>query len=627
MAREINLSAITGNNQSINLSTDNINENISKNESKELSMDDITNIVGAKEKVEYKDVQDVLLDKAKDKFEETLERKRREYMEYMEKIQAQDLENRLAIAEGLEEAPDPSEEIKYLNNDEDTEDDKKPTMSFEDELEAELDDMEKTAEVYASMKTTTPKIMNQNDIFDKAENKIPEYTEGSIEPSTITEKDVQEDPKEDSNTTEDLPIVDGSLENSDEMVSLLDIDNKVVIKPDLNKITKDSLELDKKDFEDLYDDEDDYIEDDNNKEKDDEYETIRKAAEKSFKAEILNKIVKTASNMDVSTFKVSKKSANLQSVLNKFKSREGAENTQSTATWALMCSGRPYTCTALTGPEVSLLNSNDDGQNSLYNIGRAELSILYRHDANPYKPATVEAWAKTISYADIGEIYMAEYVATYNKANYMPFECTNKSCMHMELQDIKDIMGKMVKFTNDEAKAKFDKIVSEPLTAENSIGYETVIVPINEYIAVGFKMPSLYTYFIEYRSIDQDFIKKYMDMLSVILYMDEIYLIDNGEFRVVDYKKYPDNIAKTFKSKIVTYSKILKSLTTNEFNIMVAYVRSMADNTRYISYVLPETKCSKCGYVIKEQQYNAAELVFTQLRLVAIATTSPELTF
>ena len=100
---------------------------------------------------------------------------------------------------------------------------------------------------------------------------------------------------------------------------------------------------------------------------------------------------------------------------------------------------------------------------------------------------------------------------------------------------------------------------------------------------------------------------------------------DDGNLYPVGWKKYPGDHAKTFKSKIAAYSKILKEFNTVEFSIVAslinaAVIKANAD----IEYVMPETNCPKCGNKVAESTVNPRGMLFTRQQLVRIATTYTE---
>lgn len=545
-------------------------------------------------------------------------RKQEEYALAMKDFIDKDQTNRIAIAEDLDEV---ESEIQYNLAP------KKSTVSeteasdenFDEDLERDLEEMERTAHIYANTETQKVRIHQAETI--EAEEVVEEKPVIAAEP-VVEEKHEEAFEKEVKETLK----TDGFNEDetttgfNDTIFGQLKIHQPVPTIPSASDIKAEDItntDIDPDDFADI--DLDDEDEDKANERK--EAEELQEKGLKNLQSEILNKVINAANKFDVSSFKVSKKPASLQEALNKT-----AAKVKETAMWPLMNVGRPYMASALTGPEIVMLSAVDDGDRSIYAANMQQLKILYAHDENPYKPTTLEAWAKTIPYADIDNIFMAEYLATFSRANFMPYACGNAKCHNMELKDQQDIVDKMVKFKNDKSKKKFDTLVAKPFSPEESGAYETVIVPINYEYSIGFKMPSIYNMLVELRSVNPEFLEKYASIVTVITYIDTIYMNDHstGEFKPIEYKIYANDVAKTFKSKIATYAKILNRL-TNEYDVIMVYINSLDSQADDIEkFVIPEDKCSKCGTVIEEVITTPKDLVFTHQRLVDIATISTE---
>lgn len=570
-----------------------------------------------------------------------IRRKQEEYAMAMKDLADKDHENRIAIAEGLE---DVDSEIQYnLTPKKPAENDTRSEDNFDENLERELDDMERNAHVYATADTQHVKI-HQPGLTETVEEKesshiqprpgrlvdrrIPEEkltsvaepvldeVEDEVEvPDGIFEEEVKETLKTDGFTE------DGKSETfNDTIFGQLKIHQPVPSIPAAADIKAEDIantDIDPDDFADIDLDDEDTEKANERK----EAEELQEKGLKNLQSEILNKVINAANKFDVTSFKVSKKPASLQEALTK-----SVVKAKETASWPLMNVGRPYMASALTGPEIVMMSAVDDGERSIYASNMQQLKILYAHDENPYKPTTLDAWAKTIPYADIDNIFMAEYIATFSRANFIPYACGNNKCHNMELKDIPEIIEKMVKFKNDTAKKKFDSLVSKPFSPEDSGAYETVIVPINYEYSIGFKMPSIYNMLVELRSVNPEFLEKYASIVTVITYIDTIYLNDHstGEFKPITYKIYANDVAKTFKSKIASYAKILNRL-TNEYDVIMVYINSLDSKADDIEkFIIPEDKCSKCGTVIEEIETTPKDLVFTHQRLVDIATISTE---
>lgn len=553
------------------------------------------------------------IDRAYSLVEKAVERKTEEFKKTMEYLEERDAVNRMAVAEGIEEVEG---EVLYMAPKEND----KTDIIAHDDIEMELEEAERNAEIAASY---DERPIYEQPVVEEEEEFVPTLKDDEQIDSDVEKQTELEAPKK-VEVTEHVQEEESEPEKSvdnifqKKTVVLQQKQEPIDMNSPLNaNVSGTDFYIDDVDLEDL-----DLDGDPKEKENEEEKKLVDKQYDQ-LKSEILEKVVGTARKIDVSAMKISKKPVTFQNALTKIK--KNADVSKVTGTWALMSIQRPYVCSALTGPELTTLYDIDN-TNSPFIANIQQLKILYSHDENPYKPKTYEGWAKTIPYSDIDEIFMAEYVATFGRGNYMPYVCEEKNCHNMELKDQKDIMGKMVRFKTDKIKQKFEKIRSMSLTKEMSDSYETVIVPINDMIAIGFRDPSIYTVMNEVSSVNQEFIEKYMQAVNTVMYIDTIYLIGEGgieDLQPIEYKIYPNDISKTFRSKVASYARILAAM-NDEYSIIVAYINSMRSKESGIEYIIPEDKCSKCGAVINEQITSAKQLVFTRPHLVNIATISQE---
>ena len=423
--------------------------------------------------------------------------------------------------------------------------------------------------------------------FDESSSEVEEY----IDDSDDVEKEIEEEPSFSNNAlkiTKSVNIEEANVTTSD-------------------------FDTDDDDFEDVSFETDENL-------TDEQINKISEDAEKHLRSEILKKIVNTGKKLDTTTLSVSNKVINLNSVLQTMKKKP-----ETTATWPLTFAGRPYIASALKGPDIAIMSDMDTSANSGVGLSMAQARIMFEHDASPYRPTTLEAWAKTIPYADVENIFAALYMSSIKDANYIPRTCPKESCQYSYLEESQNIMS-MAKFKTDKARENFDKIKNMKLTADMTTSYETVVSVINDTFAIGLKLPSIYTVLFEYDSLNAEFVKKYAAMSSIVQYIDYIYMIDpeTQSLRPISWKKYPGDYEKTFKSKISTYSKLIKELDDSDFTVMMALINSMitkASELKYVSFEVPETKCPKCGAIIKARPITARGLVFTRQRLVELATT------
>ena len=448
-------------------------------------------------------------------------------------------------------------------------------------------------------------------------------TEATVEPEIRVEKVEKIISKEDDENKDVSKEINEELSKGNvTIVKEVPLENPLD-KVNINNISNDDISVDNDDFSDLDDDDPDAMLSTSSEISEEERTALEQKGLNNLKSEILQKVIKAGKRLDTTQFAVSNKVVSIKDVLKKQK-EVNIENTV-TASWPLLFSGRPFIATPLKGPEVGIMYTMDRDEDP-NNVGLTirQLHILYEHDANPYKPTTPQAWAKTIPFADTANILVALYAASLNNSNYLPMSCPEPKCQHQFLTDDVPIEN-MVKFGDDKTKEKFNSIKSVKLTAENSTSYESVISVVNDMFAVGLRLPSIYSSVYELGSLDSNFVEKYSAVLSILQYIDYIYMLDpdTKSYIPIAWKVYGGDITKSYKSKISTYSKILQEFTSTEFSILRALVGAMLENMadgRDMSYIVPEGRCPKCGSTIPEVDISARDMVFMKQRLVNIAT-------
>lgn len=600
-------------------------------------------------------------------------RKKAEYREFVERAIKDDEINRERVAAGLETV---NEEMQYIPDalhkpmkDEDRVDYIPEGSQIEyydedeefEELDEYLDDEEEfdneiSSHNYSELNNvrvnSNPFDFNEEEEIEDNDDMLPpldraineyyneheeEYDEKLIEIESsdiigvqnnedgemIESEDDYEESIEYENIKEDNVNDDGSAYVEEEMSK-----NSVNITSDIlkseeeiiNSSSSSDFDVDEDDFEDV----NNIIVDEEENLTQEQIQEISNISEKHLRAEILQKIIQAGKTIDTSQFVVSNKVINLKDAL-----KNTDTKVQRTAIWPMTYAGRPFKASALKGPEIALLADADDSSNA-NSVGLTidQAKIMFEHDANPYRPSTVEAWAKTIPFLDVDNIFAALYVASLRGSNYIPNVCPKNSCQYSYLTDNLDIKD-MVKFNNDNAKKRFNEIKEIELTPENTGAYESVVSVINDKFAVGIKIPSIFTILYEYGSLNSDFVKKYMTPVSIIQYVDYIYLInpETQQYQPIGWKTYPGDYTKSFKSKIATYAKILRELDDTDFSILIALINSMvtkASENRGIYFEIPETNCPKCGSKIEAREISPRGLVFMRQRLVELATTPTE---
>lgn len=633
-----------------------------------MSVEDLDAMVPKKEEAGPKGGVEKMKEDAMSALEKAIKRKTDEYVDFAEAAIRDDKLNREYIREGLEEAP--VSELKYQIQDlpgSVTKDPNAPEV-VETKEERENDDIERELELAdiesdVEVEEAAPRVKEVVNATDALGLDDEDDDDFSLEDLTIKPR-VVSTPVSSPEPEEELPIVeddddflDDVLEedeksdkekrikeaeayieenNAEESVADVSKGMKVSAKidiPDSDASTGKASTVTSSDFDISDDDIDSDIDGEPTVESEDELtdeqiEAISKKAFKELRSEIIKKVVNASRKMDLTTLSISNKVVNVRDALKAIKT--STDTTVRTAVYPMMYANRNFMASSLKGPDVAMLVEADDARienNPNILLTREQARVLYDHDANPFKPATVESWAKTIPYGDVESIFAAIYLASLKNANYIPRQCPNTRCQHSFLTDTLNI-DSIIDFPSEDVKKKFNEIRNSELTKEASETYESSVSVINDRFAIGLKAPSIFTILYEYTALDNTFASKYSTMLYIMQYIDYLYYIDeeSGQLSRIAWKQYPGDYGKTFKSKIATYAKILKEFDEADFTFILALVRSMeTKNTEStVRYYIPETKCSKCGTTIEKEEVSPRQLVFTRQRLVALATTPVE---
>lgn len=572
-------------------------------------------------------------DKAMNMLADAVGRKQQEYRDFIAQATAEDAMNRERVEDGMEEvdgemnympealhtpipeeqkvqAPQPSEEEEFFAEDE-------PAM---------VDD----GSGFEMEAPTNVRIAAQAPTFDTEAPDTDLYVEDSYDPTTYTyqqeEPEIEEEeeitysdsssqpnwedePSADEPTpVEEEPVVEPEPEQNVEYTP----ESKNIVASAIGEVSSADFDVDEADFEDVTQDTEEQL-------TDEQIEALEQAAERNLRSDILKKIINTGKRVNTTQFTVSNKVVTLKEAMRNVKS-EAAR----TASWPMMFAGRPFVASSLKGPEIAMMAEMEESNNSGFAITREQARIIYEHDASPYRPSTLESWCKTIPLADLDNLFAALYIASMKNANYLPMVCQKNSCRHAYLSD--DIpIESMIKIDKDETKKRFDEIRNMELTSDSACSYESVITVINDNFAIGIKMPSVFNALYEYNTLNSEFITKYASIIAVLQYVDYVYYIDpdTQQFQPIGWKSYHGDYTKTYKSKIATYAKIFKEFSPTDFTLMTSIIDSMVvreAESKVVILEVPEAKCPKCGVEIPAHVMSARQMLFTQQRLVTLAT-------
>lgn len=494
-------------------------------------------------------------------FESYLDKRKKEYQEYVEQY---DLEQEL---KGTTE-----NSVSEEKNDED---------DIESEIEKELSNSNITfkernisfdEEEEKTMNNIEQKDLVTEDSFEELDEDLSEDTEYNQSYDSISGRSFTDDEDNESEVTEDIEVKRDTVK----------IDDSNILSDDELEISDDEIENETLDEEKRL-------------------EILRKM--------ITERIKPVSQKIDISSFTIAKKGISSSNIFNM--------NEVPTAKWALPTTGIVVDMKEISGADLDKLRTAGNRGDA-----RLVLQIIYNNIVSA-KPDSFEVWMKSIAYEDYDHLFMAIYAAAFADSNYIPGDCENKSCKEKNyITDNISIMD-MVNFKDDKAKERFKRLMKECPTNKSG-SFVTEVVPVSDKFAIGFKIPTLYSVFIESNYIDDAFAEKYSNMVTFLPYIDNIYKIDmvNHQLTPIEYKKYPENAAKTVKSKVIFYNKALSTMSIDEITIVRAYINKINEHSSDITYRIPETTCPHCGHVNPAQEnQTAASLVFLRNQLALLVTT------
>ena len=281
-------------------------------------------------------------------------------------------------------------------------------------------------------------------------------------------------------------------------------------------------------------------------------------------------------------------------------------------TWGLYRSKRPVTMKGFTATELNNLSSFMDNRAR----SRDVFKILWDHIVRG-KGKDFDTWLKTTSYYDVDHLWFTVYGACFADSNYLPYTCA--SCNEVTVTN--DIpLQDMCKFVSDEIKSEFDSIVHSS-DSENVTTFAEYRVQVSDSIVIGLREPSIYDAVIVPTLFDADFNNKYRDMIGLNAYISNIYKIvvanNRVELHPIAVKQFIGNETKSVKARIIQYAKIIRSLKSDQYNIIMGHINTL-NETDSIYYRLPSVTCDHCKKEIPEEREAAADLVFMRHRLVVL---------
>lgn len=380
--------------------------------------------------------------------------------------------------------------------------------------------------------------------------------------------------------------------------------------------------MDMEDFLKELDDEDEEEDDDIvdiSEDSDDDDDEVDEEEQKQMLKDLQNQVstvIKPFENViDLKSFTISTKPKSASKILEE-------ANQVPTANWVLLESKAPFSCTALGAVEIENLNPEKTSvENGRLDGLKQMYGTLFRHYASPNKPATLEEWVKTISYTDQDNLLFGYYKATFGQSNFFSYIC--EDCKETKIEKMP--IESCIKYRDDETKQEVEKILKygDP-THKNEI--QAKLVQVSDKLAVSIKNPSIYNIVFEFGVLDAEFTRKFADVLGTVGYIENIYEIDLASRQLVpiSIKEDPKNITKSVKRRIRAKVEVLKTLTPDQYNILISEIANITRNAERITYCQPAWTCPKCGKEITEAEMSAQQLLFMRHQLVLIKTLSIE---
>ena len=366
-------------------------------------------------------------------------------------------------------------------------------------------------------------------------------------------------------------------------------------------VEEDTVEDEKSNISDLLEDLD--LDDD-----DEDSEDIQNSIKKS-----LNGKIKPLNNkIDLATFTVANKAV---SVFDAFKN-SSFDSAVNKIDWFLPSSGILLTFKPFKAVDIVNLNPQSSNQNTL-NTYRSIYKLIYEHIINDDKPP-FEEFIKLIKFDDIPHIYYAIYKSAFDGVNTIPYQCTNKKCENIFADDNVS-MDEIVKYKDEE----YEKEYKHELETHDSLftikEYDAIRTQVSDDFVVELRKPSVFNVIFENLYLSENFREKYSDIISLISYIENIYYINRTDNSLSPIKVKVDkkDFAKSVKYRIANYSKIIQSLSSDQYFNLFSVINGLSANED-ITYVQPQRTCPKCGTVIEEIEQSPEAMLFSRHQLGAI---------
>lgn len=327
-----------------------------------------------------------------------------------------------------------------------------------------------------------------------------------------------------------------------------------------------------------------------------------------LKAELSKKMKPVTRKFDLSAVAVSNKPITVSNATNKVVRMD-----KKIFTWALPRSKRPVTVKAFTATELNVLQSYVENRSRSRDVFKTIWDHIVGNKGNSF-----ETWAKCTSYFDVDHLWFAIYGACFNGANYLPYTCPECN----EVTVANDIpLENMCKSEKPGAREEIEQlrhIADNPDFGNVFAGYR---VQVSDQFVFEFKEPSIYDTVIVPNMFDAEFSRKYSDIIGICAYISNIYCLDIENdapvLRPISVKEFINNETKTQKAKVIQYAKIIRTLESDQYNVIMGHINAMNESDS-VYYCLPAVSCDHCKKEIEEERSAAADLVFMRHRLAIL---------
>lgn len=335
---------------------------------------------------------------------------------------------------------------------------------------------------------------------------------------------------------------------------------------------------------------------------------------KIVQGDLKKKVLPIANNFNITGFAISNKPVSISNSL----TMANNSHNQKQAMWVLPSTGIPIVMNEFSGPEIDSLAKTVTSRNRTAFDVRQQYKPLFNHVASP-KPETLDEWLQIISVMDIKHLYGTVYKACFEGINFLPYDCPEPKCNNGFISD--DIpFEKMVKYKDLDAKKKVESIYRSVPGKEKYTLYTSEILPISNIYAMSFRDPSIYDAIMAPAYLDADWRSKMEDVVAIATYVDKIFVIDptNKCLRPLNIKEWKDDVKKNLKAKVLALAKVIETLTSDQYNLLSAYIENINKDHDFMDYHRPEIHCPKCKTKIEASEESSIELLFMRHRLTSL---------